>query len=148
MSRSNVSMSEPEVREYLDTQYTAVVATVGPSGRVHLVAMWYVVLPEGIGMWAYATSQKVRNLTRDPMATILVESGEQYRELRGVEVSGSVRLSSDPDAVARMGHALAARYGARMGSPTAAQIEAQASRRMAIVLPMDVVVSWDHAKLP
>lgn len=33
-------------------------------------------------VWTYAKSQKIKNLERDPRATLLVETGHEYSELR------------------------------------------------------------------
>ena len=41
-------------------------------------------------------SQKVINLRRDPKISALVESGDTYSELRGVEVTGTGRIVDDP----------------------------------------------------
>ena len=60
-------------------------ATIGRDGWPHLMPLWYVVRDgRRCWGWTYAKSQKVRNLERDPRATLQVEAGAQYHELRGV----------------------------------------------------------------
>ena len=73
------------------------IGTIGPNGRPHLIALWYV--PDGLGMtgWTYAKSQKAKNLERDPRATIQVETGVQYHELRGVMMECDVELDRDAE---------------------------------------------------
>ncbi|HYM55878.1 MAG TPA: pyridoxamine 5'-phosphate oxidase family protein, partial [Solirubrobacteraceae bacterium] len=87
-------MSEAEVASFLAEERTVTCATAGPRGWPHLMPLWYVLreVPPGDGdapgprvwAWTYAASQKVRNLERDPRATLQVEAGELYQELRGV----------------------------------------------------------------
>ena len=69
-------MSDDEVAAYLEEQKVLNVATIGPSGHPHVVAMWYVVLDGKPAFWTFGKSQKVMNIRRDPKITGLVESGE------------------------------------------------------------------------
>ena len=45
-------------------------------------------------MWLYSItrSQRWTDLQRDPRVALLVEAGEAYNELRGVEVHGTVEV--------------------------------------------------------
>src|SRR5439155_23307741 len=76
-------MTDEEVRAFLTDQMTVNCATAGPNGRPHLVSLWYLPVGDELHGWTYAKSQKARNLARDPRATLLVEDGGQYHELRG-----------------------------------------------------------------
>src|SRR3954471_23742366 len=109
--RDQIRMSEDELRRFLDEQKVVTVATVGPNGRPHLMPLWYVPQPDGtlIG-WTFAKSQKAKNLERDPHATLQVEDGVEYQELRGVMLECDVELERDPDRVADYGRALFRRY--------------------------------------
>jgi len=104
-------MSDEELRAFLDEQMIVSCATLGPNGRPHLVPLWYV--PDGAELrgWTYAKSQKARNLERDPRATLQVEDGVQYHELRGAMLECDVDVERDPDRVAQYGVALFTRYG-------------------------------------
>ena len=84
--RDLIRMTDEEVEQFLDGRHTMNVATIGPDGRIHLVAMWYGFLEGAPAFWTYGKSQKILNLRRDPRITALVEDGEQYEELRGVEL--------------------------------------------------------------
>ena len=67
--RDQIRMSDDEVRAFLEERMVMTIGTIGPNGRPHLIALWYV--PDGLGMtgWTYAKSQKAKNLERDPRAT-------------------------------------------------------------------------------
>src|SRR5919201_2797930 len=126
-------MTEDEVRAFLAEQMVMQCATVGRSGRPHVVPLWYV--PEGIELvgWTYAKSQKARNLDRDPRATLLVEDGVQYHELRGAMLECDVDVEREPARVAEYGLALFERYtGGELGPEVRAMIEAQAPKRVGL----------------
>ena len=66
--------------------------------------LWYVVRDGEVWAWTYAKSQKVRNLERDPRATLQVEAGEQYDELRGVMLEADAVIHRDTSSsVAELG---------------------------------------------
>ena len=92
-------MSDDELSAFLAEQKVMTVGTIGPNGRPHLMPLWYV--PDGVDLtgWTYAKSQKAKNLERDPRATVQVEDGVQYHELRGVMMECDVELDRDAEAV-------------------------------------------------
>ena len=148
MSRRNqIQMSDDEVREFLADQKVMTVGTIGPNGRPHLMALWYV--PDGVGMtgWTYAKSQKAVNLGRDPRATIGIEDGVQYQELRGVMMECDVKLERDPTAVEAYGLALFERYAGDLGAEIRQMVAAQAQKRVGLRFVPSRVVTWDHRKL-
>ena len=147
--RDQIRMTEAEVRAFLDEQRIVQVATIGPSGRPHLVPLWYVPRDGELHGWTYAASQKAKNLERDPRATLSVDDGVQYHELRGVMMECDVRLERDADRVARHGIALFERYGG--GQPLAPEVREmvlrQARKRVGLEFTATRSVSWDHRKL-
>src|SRR5689334_15467999 len=109
--RDRVAMTTQEAAAVLDAARKVQLATINPDGTPHLVTMYYVMLGGQITFWTYRTSQKARNLARDPRVTCLVESGEQYFDLRGVQVQGTVRCIEDPAEVRAIGRRIAAAMG-------------------------------------
>jgi PPOX class probable F420-dependent enzyme len=147
--RDQISMTAAEVEGYLTEQTVLNVATLGPTGHPHLVAMWYVVIDGAVTFWTFAKSQKIVNLRRDPRITALVESGDRYEELRGVELVGRGRLIEDFDEILRIGLAVGAKYQGDGVLSDAARpfLEAQARKRLGVQIDVERVVSWDHTKL-
>ena len=144
--RKQIEMSEQEVRAFLDEQMVMQVATIGPRGWPHVVALWFI--PDGteITGWTYAKSQKAKNLERDPRATVSIEHGVEYQELRGVMLECDVDMERDTEKVAAVGEALVDRYGG--GSPEMKEFfRAQAPKRVGLRFHPRRVVSWDHRKL-
>jgi PPOX class probable F420-dependent enzyme len=142
--RDQIRMSDDEVRAFLEEQMVMTIGTIGPQGRPHLIALWYV--PDGLGMtgWTYAKSQKAKNLERDPRATIHVESGIQYHELRGVMMECDVELDSDAKPY---GLALFERYAGTLDESVTTMVEKQAPKRVGLRFTPTRIVSWDHSKL-
>src|SRR5579875_2598931 len=109
--RDLIEMTSAEQRAFLDEQRTVICATNGPHGWPHLMPLWYVVRDGEIWSWTYAKSQKVRNLERDPRATLQIEAGESYDQLRGVMIESEAEIVRGADRVAQLGLELARRYG-------------------------------------
>jgi PPOX class probable F420-dependent enzyme len=147
--RDQIKMSDSEMAEYLAEQRILNVATIGPTGHPHLVAMWFVMQGDSPVFWTFGKSQKIVNLRRDPKITGLVESGDTYEELRGVELRGTARIIEDRDAIFEIGKAVALKYTGPAGVSEAALpfIEAQATKRVGVAIEIEHATSWDHTKL-
>jgi PPOX class probable F420-dependent enzyme len=145
--RRQIRMTEAELAEFLDRQLTVTCATLGPGGRPHLAVLWYLPLGGRLHCWTYAASQKARNLERDPRATVLIEAGHTYQELRGASMECDAELVRDPEQVLDIGVALAIRHGAADGPELRAALAPQAAKRVGIRFSPTRVSSWDHRKL-
>lgn len=146
--RSQITMSDAEVRTFLTEQKVLNVATLGPTGHPHLVAMWFAYVDDELVFWTFGKSQKVVNLRRDARMTGLVESGESYGELRGVEIVGTARIIDDFDHVLTIGRAIGEKYnGPGLTDEGRAAMEAQAAKRVGVAFEIERIVSWDHSKI-
>jgi PPOX class probable F420-dependent enzyme len=146
--RDQIKMSDAEVDEHLRGRHTMNVATLNHDGRIHLVAMWYGYFDDGaLGFWTYSRSQKIKNLQRDPRLTCLVESGDTYAELRGVEIVGTGVVVADRAAVMQIGRSVFERYTGPWSDEVAPAVEAMGAKRVAVRIEIDDVVTWDHTKL-
>lgn len=146
--RDLIKMSDQEVADFLQEGRTLVCATAGKRGWPHLMPLWYVIREGEIWAWSYAKSQKVRNLERDERATLQVEVGEQYQELRGVMIEARTLIHRDTERVAELGRQIYERYGAgALGDEFMDVVRAQAAKRVALQFVPVRVASWDHRKL-
>ncbi|HVF74492.1 MAG TPA: TIGR03618 family F420-dependent PPOX class oxidoreductase [Acidimicrobiales bacterium] len=145
--RDAVRMSDEEIDSFLSERHVMNVATMRGDGRIHLVAMWYGFVDDKPAFWTYGRSQKIANLQRDPRITCLVEDGEQYDELRGVELSGAARVVDDRDTVLAVGRSVYERYTAPYDESVLPQLEYAAAKRVAVVIDVENITSWDHRKL-
>jgi len=148
--RGQIKLSESEVAELLENERVAVVSSIGPRGWPHSMPLWFVARDGEVWIWTYAKSQKVRNLERDPRATVLVETGDEYGELRGMMIEAEAELHRDPETVLGFAEELTLRYSEGMTSvdgDARALLEAQAPKRVAIQFKPLRTASWDHRKL-
>ena len=146
--RDQIRMSDEEVLAFLDEQRTVVCATNGREGRPHLMPLWYVVRDGRLWSWTYAKSQKVRNLERDPRATLQVEAGVEYDVLRGVMLETDATIHRETEDVAALGIEIFTRYtGGELGDDVRAMVLAQAPKRVAMEFVERTRVTWDHRKL-
>ena len=147
--RAAIRMTDEEALAFLEEQRTVICATNGHDGFPHLMPLWYVVRGGTLWAWTYAKSQKAKNLERDPRATLQVEAGEAYDELRGLMLRTRAVLHRDEAAVLGFVEELAARYAPPGADPAAMRdgFAAQASKRVAIEFTETGRVSWDHRKL-
>jgi PPOX class probable F420-dependent enzyme len=144
--RDQIAMTDEELRAFVAEQMIVNVATVGPRGRPHLVPLWYVADGLVLRGWTYAKSQKAKNLERDPHATLQIEDGVLYHELRGVMFECDVEIEREPTEVAKYGLALFERY-AEVNPDVEEMVRKQAQKRVGLTFTPTRTVSWDHAKL-
>ena len=140
-------MSPEELAAFLEERMVMQCATIGPRGVPHMVPLWFVGDAGELRGWTYAKAQKARNLERDPRATLGLEDGVQYHELRGVMFECDVRLSRDADDVERFGLELFDRYAGELNDEIRAMVAAQAQKRVGLTFVPTRTVSWDHRKL-
>jgi nitroimidazol reductase NimA-like FMN-containing flavoprotein (pyridoxamine 5'-phosphate oxidase superfamily) len=145
--RERIRMSPQELAVFLAEERTVVCGTIGRGGFPHLMPLWYVVRDGELWAWTYAASQKVRNLERDPRATLLVEAGEVYERLRGVMLTAETVIERDGAMVAALGLELYARYLDVVTEEVVTMIERQAPKRVALRFVERSQTSWDHRKL-
>jgi PPOX class probable F420-dependent enzyme len=147
--RAQIRLSDDEQRQLLESERVVVVSSIGVRGWPHSMPLWYVLRGGEIWIYTYAKSQKVKNLERDPRATLLVETGHAYHELRGVEIESEAEIHRDHELVFEVASELTSRYseGAAVEGEAAEALKAQARKRVAIRFEPKHVASWDHSKL-
>ena len=140
-------MSADELQAFLAEQMVMQCATVGPRGLPHMVPLWYVVGDGELRGWTYAKSQKAKNLARDPRATLGIEDGVQYQDLRGVMFECEVKVEREPQAVEGFGLELFERYAQELGPEIREMVAKQAQKRVGLTFVPYREVTWDHRKL-
>jgi PPOX class probable F420-dependent enzyme len=146
--RDVIKMTQEEIDEFLQGRHSMSIATMNHDDTIHLVAMWYGFLEGAIAIETKAKSQKVLNLRRDPRTTVLIEDGETYEELRGVELVGTGEVIDDPERMFELGISVFERYqGGKYTEEMRPIVEFMLNKRVVVKLHVDKVVSWDHRKL-
>lgn len=151
--RDQIQMTPDEVRSFIDSKKTITIVSNGPGGFPHPMPMWFARDPDdSIRMATYRTSQKIKNIQRDPRVSLLCETGIEYQELRGVVLYGRAQLIDDFELVC---DTLLRAGGRGEGLPrdeAAAKtvmdaMRKNAEKRFVIRVAPERVVSWDHSKL-
>ncbi|MCW1403410.1 pyridoxamine 5'-phosphate oxidase family protein [Novosphingobium sp. MW5] len=146
--RDLIRMSDAESLEYLRGQCKTVLGTIDKDGMPHMVTLYYGVDPEGrIVISSFAKAQKVVNCERDPRATITVESGDTYHEIKSVMAQCNVEIIRDFEPMrAAMQHIRSANPRPHT-EEAQKQIRASYAKRVVLRLTPYRFISWDHSKL-
>jgi PPOX class probable F420-dependent enzyme len=146
MSRRDViRMTEEEVRGFLTSSKTIILNSNGPGGFPHPMPMWFMLEDDGtISMTTFTKSQKIKNLRRDPRVSLLVESGTEYAELKGVVIYGQAEIIEDIEVVT---DTLVKASGVEDGDAVRTAMAKTAAKRCVLRVAPERVVSWDHSKL-
>jgi Pyridoxamine 5'-phosphate oxidase len=86
-----IAMTPEELDAFLTSARTCRMATIGIDGP-HVTALWF--LWDGTYIWiqSITRAQRWADLQRDPRVAIVVDSGVEYVELHGVEITGQAEF--------------------------------------------------------
>lgn len=145
--RADIVLSEAEIQDFLAGSRAMTLASVGPTGQPHLVAMWFALIDGEVCFETKAKSQKAVNLRRNPQVSALVEDGVVYEELRGVAIEGVAEVTDDADLLWAIGVNLFERYYGPYSEELKPFVEAMLNKRVAVRVKSQRMRSWDHRKL-
>ena len=150
--RDQIQMTDAEIRGFLRTRKTIILSSIGRNGVPHPMPMWFVADDDlVVSMATFRGTQKIVNLQRDPRVSLLVESGREYSELKGVVIYGTAELSEDTDAIIASLESASQKETSEADAETRAamkeSIRKSASKRILIRVKPDRIISWDHSKL-
>jgi len=146
--RSEIALTEEEIRDYMERSKTVIMGTLNHDGWPHLVPMWYSIIDGLIHMHTYKTSQKVKNVERDDRGSALIEDGVVYNELRGVFMRGRFEIRDDQDLCYVIGIHAAKKYMGAEEEQAGPFVRHQVRKRVALIFHPEKTTSWDHRKLP
>ena len=147
--RDAIRMSAEEAQAFLEQEKTVTCATNGRDGFPHLMPLWYLLRDGRLWGWTYAKSQKTKNLERDPRATLQVEAGLDYEELRGVMLRCDVVIHRELEVIEGIAMELVDRYSGPGPEfdPVRDSFRKQAPKRVGLEFVERDRVTWDHRKL-
>jgi nitroimidazol reductase NimA-like FMN-containing flavoprotein (pyridoxamine 5'-phosphate oxidase superfamily) len=147
--RDLIKMTPEEMRTFIGGARTLIIVSNGANGYPHPMPMHFAVDDEGcLYVTTFRKSQKVKNFERDPRAALLIESGEDYDELRAVVIYARAEIIDDPETarrVAAMREKKDSRYVAAPVSPE--HQPGTTTKRIVLKFTPERFVSWDHRKL-
>src|SRR5881227_1790996 len=145
--RAEIVLRDEEIQQLLEGSRTMTLASVGPNGQPHLVAMWFALIDGDICFETKSKSQKAVNLRRNPAISCLVEDGVVYEELRGVAIEGVAEVTEDPELLWRIGVDIFERYYGPYTDDLKPVVETMLNNRVAVRVKNQRTRSWDHRKL-
>lgn len=145
--RKSIELTAEERRAFLAEKKTIIIVSNGKNGYPHPMPMWFHVDDDGcVYCTTFAKSQKVFNYRRDPRASLLVESGIEYAELKGVVIYADVEIIEDTELVIDTLASINA-GGEQLTPEQREGMRRSAEKRVALKFTPRQYVSWDHAKL-
>ncbi|MFE7776995.1 pyridoxamine 5'-phosphate oxidase family protein [Streptomyces sp. NPDC057445] len=142
-----IMMTSSELDAFLTAQRTCRVATVSADGRPHVTALWFAW--DGTSLWLYSItrSRRWQEMRRDPRIAVVVDAGEEYGDLCGVELSGTAEFIGESP---RTGEPCPALEGPeRLFARKNFGLDSMPhdGRHAWMRLTPDAVASWDFRKL-
>jgi Pyridoxamine 5'-phosphate oxidase len=141
-----IAMNADEVDAYLTTARTCRVGTVGAGGAPHVSALWFVWDGSAVWLNSIVKSQRWVNVTRSPRVSVLVDGGDEFMELHGVEVIGEAEVVGDVPRTDAPDPALAEPERLFGDKYAGGRFVADGRHAWLRVVP-DKVVSWDFRKI-
>ena len=140
-------LEHPLVRELLDERLVGVLATLDADGGVHAVPLWLARRDDEILFATGARSRKVRNVERDPRATLVLHDSRPGFEVCGVSIRGRITVVRAPTA-APLIEMVHRRYVGEPGLALPAAVEFLAGDDVALVLRPERAMTWDERGNP
>lgn len=149
--RELIALTEDEMRDYARSARTLIIVSNGKDGFPHPMPMWFYA-DDALNFYCttFRKSQKVVNFRRDARASLLIESGEEYAELKGLLVYAETEVIDDFDVVSDT----LVKINTKGMEVDEAQVEKllgavakTAEKRVVLKFSPERFVSWDHAKL-
>jgi nitroimidazol reductase NimA-like FMN-containing flavoprotein (pyridoxamine 5'-phosphate oxidase superfamily) len=145
--RNSIELTDEERRAFLAEKKTIIIVSNGKDGYPHPMPMWFFVDAEGcVYCTTFSKSQKVLNYRRDPKATLLVESGIEYAELKGVAIYADAEIIEDTEKVIDTLANINA-GGEQLTEQQREGMRKSAEKRVVLKFTPTKYVSWDHSKL-
>ena len=141
-----IAMTPDEVDAFLAEQRTCRVATVGTNGP-HATPLWFVWQDGALWLTSLSRSQRWTDLQNDPRIAVVVDTGEAYTELRGVELRGRVEVVGE---VPRTGEPVPELDGPEqaMADRYSDGTIVRDGRHGWLRLVPERITSWDFRKIP
>ena len=142
-----IAMTSEEVGAYLRDARTCRVATIGPGGAPHVSPLWFVWDGEALWLNSIVKSQRWTDLERDGRVAIVIDGGDEFFDLHGVEITGRAsvvgevpRTDAPDDQVAEAERLFGEKYSGGRFYPD--------GRHAWLRVEPEKFVSWDFRKMP
>jgi len=140
-----IQLTTEEQAAFLHEGHKAALATLDKDGFPHVVAMGFLAKDGVIYMTSYGKAQKVLNIKRNPKVGVMIETGKNYGDFRGLMIRGHCEIIEDPTLVAATIQTLQEKQSGKSETPREAILSAP--KRVILKITPEKFASWDHTKL-
>jgi nitroimidazol reductase NimA-like FMN-containing flavoprotein (pyridoxamine 5'-phosphate oxidase superfamily) len=153
MGRVGVRLSDDEAWDVVARSHTGIFTSLRADGTPIALPVWFVVVDRRVYVSGPATAKKLVRVRRNPRVSFLVESGERWRDLRAVHVTGTARIvdAGERDLLARIAADADAKYSpfrtAREEMPDATRRHYAVEAGVIEITPDPRLLTWDNARL-
>jgi PPOX class probable F420-dependent enzyme len=147
----SIRLSRDEAWEVLASAHTGIFTSLRADGMPIALPVWFVAFDERVYVDSVSHLKKVARVRRDPRVSFLVESGRRWADLRGVHLTGTAQIVSDPALIERVADALHTKYAAFRSDRSAMPERTRSHYEMnhvTIQITADArILTWDNARI-
>ena len=154
---AELGLTADELDELMTSSWTMRIATIGPGERINVTPLWFGWAAARV--YFYGRGQKIANLRRSPVCTVLVDRNERYPELQGAMFHGDATVlenSEQEDADPHLEEVrwlMGTKYAGGHGEPQNTKrvrypLTARGRSARWVVFEPSRMITWDNHKLP
>ncbi len=93
----SVKMTDEEIANFLSENLVVTAITINPDGTPLPAPVWFINKEAEMFFSTQRRLQKAKNIARDPRCVMQVETGDRYRDLRAVIVTGKAQEMTEAE---------------------------------------------------
>jgi len=136
-------LTKDEVHAYMDSKPGWIVlTTIGRDGFPHSIPIGYFRLGDDIYLGCRAGTQKLKNIERNPLVSLLLQSGDKRSDIKGVMIQGEGTVMGAPADVLRL-----SREAARLRGTLESDLPSEPRPDAAYIrVSPQRIISWDYGR--
>lgn len=137
------TLTQDEIHAFLDSRPGWIIlTTLGRDGVPHTIPIGYFRLGDHVYIGGRDGTQKVKNVERNPVVTVLLQSGNSMQDIKGVMIQGAGEVIREPEEFLRLSRESMRQRGAPESAwPTEARPGA-----VYIKVTPKKYISWDYSR--
>jgi nitroimidazol reductase NimA-like FMN-containing flavoprotein (pyridoxamine 5'-phosphate oxidase superfamily) len=139
-------MTDEERDAFLTAERTCRVASAGADGSPHVTPLWFVWDGSVLWLTSIVKSQRWTDLQRDGRVGVVVDTGHDFLELRGVEIRGRAEVVGEVPRTGELKAELEVPERLFADKYAGGQVRHDGRHGWLKITP-DKMVSWDFRKL-
>ena len=136
-------LTKDEANAFLDSKPGWIaLTTIGPEGYPHTVPIGYFRLGDEVYIGCRANTRKLKNIDQNGKVSLMIESGESMKDIKGLLIQGEGSYTTDPVELLRL-----SREAARKRGVSDDQLPTSPPPGSAYIKVVPVkYISWDYSR--